>query len=550
MEASELTGVAAFMAVSAASSVMGLRWVLIMAMMVIIRWMSCRLCTLLDVRLSQVDVVDDHVSPIGVCIRFFLPKQKGDPLGSNGGAYMPSYPQRFNRYLCPAFVVSLWLLIIRPFLMQAYDAVYARLRAKADSDFTERFCSRRATDAEISALALHELYFFPHMDPAGNFDFTRPMKSDAAAANLASVREEAGFGARAFSWHGMVSGSRIHSSASALPSTSLPIIGVVMQGRHALFYIAASSGVSPLQIQAWARWYATADQNGYMKNDEPFLAITSQQMSGLPNPPGTPVLVLPWKYLGDVSRCIPAYSDHLGRLFRTSEHVVKLATGQQFPSSEDLAAQLTFLVTYLPKLLRTPAADPVVVPALSPEELLAPVAFDAIGTIAAYVRQGRAAPLQVAPAVAAPGFVEAVAAPMPPAAAACINAELSVKNTLLSRQLSGMETLLSTVATCCPTARRAFLAHWGGLGGITDLFSTAVQDINADVMDWSRSRQLPVAASSAAAALSPVMPALPAKEKVPLPPSLSPVDAYKLVGDILGCFTYNSLTIAHVFLST
>jgi hypothetical protein len=35
--------------------------------------------------------------------------------------------------------------------------------------------------------------------------------------------------------------------------------------------------MSPLEVQAWARWYATADQNGYMKNDEALLARLSRQ---------------------------------------------------------------------------------------------------------------------------------------------------------------------------------------------------------------------------------------------------------------------------------
>ena len=50
-----------------------------------------------------------------------------------------------------------------------------------------------------------------------------------------------------------------------------------LQGRHALFFIATSVGMSPLEVQAWARWYATADQNGYMKNDEALLARLSRQ---------------------------------------------------------------------------------------------------------------------------------------------------------------------------------------------------------------------------------------------------------------------------------
>ena len=57
-------------------------------MMVSIRFLACRSETLREIRLSHVSVVDDDDSPIGVALRIFLPKSKGDPLGKNGGAAM------------------------------------------------------------------------------------------------------------------------------------------------------------------------------------------------------------------------------------------------------------------------------------------------------------------------------------------------------------------------------------------------------------------------------------------------------------------------------
>ena len=49
------------------------------------------------------------------------------------------------------------------------------------------------------------------------------------------------------------------------------------QGRHALFFAATSAGMNSTEIQAWGRWYASADMYGYMKNDEPLLARLSRQ---------------------------------------------------------------------------------------------------------------------------------------------------------------------------------------------------------------------------------------------------------------------------------
>lgn len=35
--------------------------------------------------------------------------------------------------------------------------------------------------------------------------------------------------------------------------------------------------MSPLEIQAWGRWYATSDMFGYFKNDEALLARLSRR---------------------------------------------------------------------------------------------------------------------------------------------------------------------------------------------------------------------------------------------------------------------------------
>lgn len=218
MEASELTAAAAKLALDASKSPGGsflksLRWVQIMVMMVVIRWISARCCTLLDIRFSHLAVFDDSDSTLGAVLRFFLPKQKGDPLGSNGGAYMRSYLQRYNVYLCSTFVVCLWLLVAKPFIMKAFADEFRRLRQDADAAYTARKRSSEATDAEITALALRNLYLFPHITPSGHLVFTKAMTHAAATANLAEVRSAAGFSGRDFTWHGLVSLLRISCKA-------------------------------------------------------------------------------------------------------------------------------------------------------------------------------------------------------------------------------------------------------------------------------------------------------------------------------------------------
>lgn len=96
MEASELTGAAAAKAASVAMSLgftAALRFVELMVMIVVIRFLACRCCNLLDITLLHLSVQDDADSPIGAALRFFLPRQKGDPLGSNGGAAMRAVSQ-------------------------------------------------------------------------------------------------------------------------------------------------------------------------------------------------------------------------------------------------------------------------------------------------------------------------------------------------------------------------------------------------------------------------------------------------------------------------
>jgi hypothetical protein len=209
MEASELTAAAAKLALATSTSPGGgflksLRWVQIMVMMVVIRWISSRCCNLLDIRLAHLAVYDDSDSPLGAVLRFFLPKQKGDPLGSNGGAFMRSYLQRFNVYLCSTFVVCLWLLVAKPYIMAAFNAEFRRLRQLADAAYAAKKRSCMATDREITALALRGLYLFPHITPSGTLVFTKAMTHAAATSNLAEVRSAAGFDGRDFTWHGLV----------------------------------------------------------------------------------------------------------------------------------------------------------------------------------------------------------------------------------------------------------------------------------------------------------------------------------------------------------
>ena len=90
-EASELSSAAIAKAAESMDKIGffgALRWVLLFVMMVSIRFLACRSETLREIRLSHVSVVDDDDSPIGVALRIFLPKSKGDPLGKNGGAAM------------------------------------------------------------------------------------------------------------------------------------------------------------------------------------------------------------------------------------------------------------------------------------------------------------------------------------------------------------------------------------------------------------------------------------------------------------------------------
>ena len=179
----------------------GLRWVMIMVMMVVIRFLSCRCCTLIEIKLAHISVADDSDSPLAAVMRFFLPKHKADRLGTNGGAAMRAYPNLYNQYLDPTLAVALWILLIRPYLKKAYDDECEKLREG------DRKAGKASDEPKISQLALQNLYLFPHVASSGNLDFSKHVEHASASNLLKEIKEAAGFGERSFTWHGIVSTS-------------------------------------------------------------------------------------------------------------------------------------------------------------------------------------------------------------------------------------------------------------------------------------------------------------------------------------------------------
>ena len=251
----------------------GLRFLMLAIMMGTIRFLACRLCTLVDIRLAHISVADDSDSPLQAVLRFFLPKHKADRLGSNGGAAMRAYPNFYNQYLDPTLAITLWLLLMRPYIEQAVDAECKRIRVAAEAQVAAKGGKMPSDDA-IYKKALNNIYLFPRLSGSGTPDFTKPVETAVASSILKLIKEAAGFAARAFTFHGVVS---VFNMLPAPAPASLNSSGnVLVQGRHALFYVAASVGMTPLEMQAWARWYAESDARGYMKNDEAFLARLSR----------------------------------------------------------------------------------------------------------------------------------------------------------------------------------------------------------------------------------------------------------------------------------
>lgn len=89
--------------------------------MIVLRTLACRYCSLADIRLCHLCVVEDDRSPLQATYRIRIPKNKADILGSKGGAFMRVYTYLHNRYLCPVFALSLWLLLARPFLEKSIN---------------------------------------------------------------------------------------------------------------------------------------------------------------------------------------------------------------------------------------------------------------------------------------------------------------------------------------------------------------------------------------------------------------------------------------------
>ena len=108
---------------------------------------------------------------------------------------VPAFPQLYNLYLCPVLMLSIWLLLCRPFIEVAFQDALAELRKDAAS----------ADKDELIILALHSIYLFPKLDKNGRPIFRSRMEKSAADDLLRNLRVAAGFAARWFSWHGVVS---------------------------------------------------------------------------------------------------------------------------------------------------------------------------------------------------------------------------------------------------------------------------------------------------------------------------------------------------------
>lgn len=107
--------------------------------------------------------------------------------------------------MCPVLAISFWLLLARPYIQQAYADEVKRLREQADASFAAGSRKSKAKDDDISALALRNLYLFPHVTSTGQLTFSQPMTHATATKHLAELREAAGMSDRAYTWHGVVS---------------------------------------------------------------------------------------------------------------------------------------------------------------------------------------------------------------------------------------------------------------------------------------------------------------------------------------------------------
>jgi hypothetical protein len=158
-----------------------------------------------------------------VTYRIRLPKSKADILGSKGGAYMRIYTYLHNRYLCPVFSLSLWLLLVKPFLLKAIDDRYAVLvgwetglrspipvyvfpRLQRESSAAD------VSDADVMKATLRSVYLFPKITKKGEPSFLAPLQSAAFSNRLAVVKGSAGYSDRPFTPHGLVRSMVVYST--------------------------------------------------------------------------------------------------------------------------------------------------------------------------------------------------------------------------------------------------------------------------------------------------------------------------------------------------
>ena len=264
-------------------------------------------------------------------------------------------------------------------------------------------------------------------------------------------------------------------------------------------------------------------------------------------PFGTPELVRPWKLKADVSRCIPAYSEHLPRLFRFSEHVVFLATGNAWPSNASAVDQIRFIAAVYPKIVCDPAGTLVTSPALTPSQL-AGAAPDILGDlrggsgiggdeelVATAFNAATAAVAgddqQTAPREEGRRTDAAERVDLLDAQSCCyLRARLADQVNTLTTKVSLLERLLAATIVASATARHAFSSAFRALDAGAQLLLSAT--VSAWLPWQSDGAAAPGIADPSATdlAAAPVSPATIARKRLAVPHGITAHEAYLLVG--------------------
>ena len=255
------------------------------ALVTLLRWTCARCVSGLSMTLGDIVMFEDASVAMGVAFMWNMRRHKTDTNGTRGAVSFPLIPDLKNLYLCPAFALTIMLLLWEDY----YIALMTPVEGKV-------------------ALTLSQIALFPtftaNENPTwGDGTHTPDPRAYSSFIRILAIRLAIGF---------RLTG---HS------------------GRHAISYIAMYAGLSLFEMMTWGGWRSLKELAGYMHRSGVMMLGIAKKMAGV-QPAPVETAVLPYKFLPSMSPSAVLGVDFRAKplkLFELARIYFKCASGEEFP---------------------------------------------------------------------------------------------------------------------------------------------------------------------------------------------------------------------------